>query len=84
MLGRSLAKKNGDVDWEMFVRVLQSRGAITEGEAAEKLQCAWRVFAAKKMVATLRREHALAALSQTSKTKGKGSGKKTRNGKSRP
>ena len=53
---RPEARKKGDVDWEMFVRVLQSKGDMTEGEAAEKVQCAFRAFAARKLMATIRLE----------------------------
>ena len=75
VLARSQAKKDGDVDWDMFVRVLQSRGDLTEGEAAEKIQCAWRSFAARRYVGTIRLERALAAESKASKKKGKAGGK---------
>lgn len=74
-LARSQAKRDGDVDWDMFVRVLQSRGDLTEGEAAGKIQCAWRMFAAKRYVENIRLERALVAESKASKKRGKTSGK---------
>lgn len=58
------------------MRVLQTRGDMTEGEAVEKLQCAWRKFAAKKFVAAVRAERALASQSKPSKKKGKAGGKR--------
>ena len=80
-MARSLSRKNGDVDWEMFVRVLQSGSDMTEGEAVEKLQCAWRMFAAKKTVAAMRNERALAPHSKPKK-KGKAGGKRGKKSKS--
>jgi hypothetical protein len=80
-MARSLARKNGDVDWDMFVRVLQTRGDMTEGEAVEKLQRAWRMFSAKKIVAAMRSARALAPQSKPKKN-GKTGGKRGKKSRS--
>lgn len=79
IIARAQARKDGDVDWDLFVRVVRTRADLTEGEAVEKLQSAWRVVMAKKSVAERRLQRDVEALA--SKTKRK-SGKKGKRAKS--
>ena len=83
-VSRFAARKKGDVDWEMFVRVLQSKGELSEGEAVEMMQCMWRSHVARRHVREMREmaeEQLKLTIEKSGKKKGKGKGKSKPGGK---